>query len=117
MADTRDGRLESAWSNDRPAYRCRPGYTSATSPGPGRPKNTYVREDQILPRLAALALILAGGQGEGGDATMQITAPAEVGGLIDQLRDHGVTLTHDPDTQTIRTGGSDPVAVTAGRDR
>ena len=49
-------RLESAWSNGKPAYRCRHGYTSATSPA--RPKNLYVREDKILPRLAALAILL-----------------------------------------------------------
>ena len=36
-------RLESAWSNGKPAYRCRHGYTSATGPEPGRPKNLYVR--------------------------------------------------------------------------
>src|SRR5216683_7310839 len=29
-------RLESAWSNGKPAYRCRHGYTSATSPDPRR---------------------------------------------------------------------------------
>ena len=51
-------RLESAWSNGKPAYRCRHGHTSAACPEPGRPKNTYVREDQILPRLAALAILL-----------------------------------------------------------
>ena len=39
-------RLESAWSNGKPAYRCRYGHTSATGTDPGRPKNTYVREDQ-----------------------------------------------------------------------
>ena len=110
-------RLESAWSNDRPAYRCRHGRTSAATPEPGRPRNTYVREDQILRHLAALAIVLAGDQAQDDDGTMQITAPAEVAGLIGQLRDHGVTITYDPDTQTIRTGGSDPVAVTAGRDR
>ena len=32
-------RLESAWSNGKPAYRCRHGYASATRPGPGRPNN------------------------------------------------------------------------------
>ena len=52
-------RLESAWSYGRAAYRCRHGYTSATVPDPARPKNAYVREDQILPRLAALAILLA----------------------------------------------------------
>jgi len=53
-------RLESAWSNGRPAYRCRHGYTSATRPDSGRPKITYVREDQIVPHLAAQAILLAG---------------------------------------------------------
>ena len=28
-----------AWSNGKPAYRCRHGYTSATRPDPARPKN------------------------------------------------------------------------------
>jgi site-specific DNA recombinase len=51
-------RLESAWSNGKPAYRCRHGYTSANHPEPGRPKNTYVREEQILPHLAAVAILL-----------------------------------------------------------
>ena len=52
-------RLESSWSNGRPAYRCRHGYTSATRPDPSRAKNVYVREDQITPHLAALAILLA----------------------------------------------------------
>ena len=56
-------RLESAWSNGKPAYRCRHGYTSATGPSPDRPANLYVREDQILPRLAALAILQAGSSG------------------------------------------------------
>jgi hypothetical protein len=51
------GRLESAWSNGKPAYRCRHDYTSATGSGPGRPKYLNVREDQILPHLAALAIL------------------------------------------------------------
>ena len=35
-------------------------------PEPGRPKNTYVREDQILPHLAAIAILLAGPAGKPG---------------------------------------------------
>jgi site-specific DNA recombinase len=53
-------RLESAWSNGKPAYRCRHGCTSATRPNPNRPKNLYIREDTIMPRLAALAILHAG---------------------------------------------------------
>jgi hypothetical protein len=59
LACGRCGRkLESAWSNGKPAYRCRHGYTSATRPDLARPKNTYVREDQILPHLAAIAILM-----------------------------------------------------------
>jgi hypothetical protein len=76
-----------------------------------------VREVQILPHLAALAILHAGyGQAQGGGA-VQATAPGEAAGLIDRLRASGVTLTYDPDTRSIRTGDSDSVAVTVGRDR
>jgi site-specific DNA recombinase len=34
-------RMESAWSNGKPAYRCRHGHTTASRPGPGRLKNAY----------------------------------------------------------------------------
>ena len=110
-------RLESAWSNGKPAYRCRHGHASATRPEPGRPKNTYVREDQILPHLAAAAIVLATGGQPGGNGTVQVTAPADTADLIGWLRASGAVLTYDPDTRTIRTNGGDPVAVTAGRDR
>jgi site-specific DNA recombinase len=53
-------RMESAWSNGKPAYRCRHGDTSAAVPDPGRPKNAYIREDRILPHLPALHLLLTG---------------------------------------------------------
>ena len=56
-------RMESAWSNGKPAYRCRHGHTSAAPPDPGRPKNAYVREDRILPHLPALHLLLTGPAG------------------------------------------------------
>jgi hypothetical protein len=41
--------MESAWSNGKPAYRCRHGHTTASSRGPGRLTNAYIREDRILP--------------------------------------------------------------------
>ena len=92
------------------AYRCRHGHTSAARPDSGRPKNAYLREAQILPHLAALAILL-------GDGTTQVTAPCQASGLIDRLRTARITLTYDPDTRTIRTGGSDAVAVTIGQGR
>jgi site-specific DNA recombinase len=51
-------RMESAWSNGKPAYRCRHGHTTASTPDPGRPKNAYVREGVIMLHLSALHLQL-----------------------------------------------------------
>jgi len=110
-------RLESAWSNGKPAYRCRHGYTSAARPEPARPKNTYVREDRILPHLAAVAILLAGEGPAKGNGTIQLTISADIAGLIDQLRTAGATLTYDPDTRTIRARGNSAVIVAMGRDR
>jgi site-specific DNA recombinase len=110
-------RLESAWSNGKPAYRCRHGHTSATSPDPGRPKTTYVREDQVLPHLAAIAILLAGPAGKSGRGNrslLQVTGPADTAALIDQLRADGVVLTYDPGDRTLRAG--DAPSVTIGRD-
>ncbi len=84
-------RLESAWSNGHPAYRCCHGHNSAARPEPGRPKNAHVREDQILPHLAALAIFHGGDNQQLPGGTMQVTAPGEVAGLIDQLRIAGIT--------------------------
>ena len=90
----------SAWSNGKAAYRCRHGYTSATRTEPGRPKNTYVREDQILPHLAAIAILLADNSQAKNTGTAQVTVPAETAVLIDQMRASQVILTYDPDDRT-----------------
>ena len=110
-------RLESAWSNGRPAYRCRHGHSSATSPDPARPKNIYLREDQVLPHLATLAILLA-------DAPERRTADARLNAhrpgrdrrdLIDQLRAAGAVLTYDPEDRTLRAGREDAAAITTGQ--
>jgi site-specific DNA recombinase len=103
-------RLESAWSNAKPAYRCRRGHTSAARSDPSRPKNTYVREDQILPHLAAVAILL-GGDHELSNRSMQVATPGEVAALIDQLRTADITLTYEPETRTLRTSDSSIAAV------
>jgi hypothetical protein len=108
-------RLESAWSNGKPAYRCRRGYTSASHPEPRRPKNTYVREEQILPHLAAVAILLGRDEAPP-DGGVQITAPDETAALIDKLRTAGITLTYDPETRTLRIGDSSIAAVAVGLD-
>ena len=106
-------RLESTWSNGRPAYRCRHGYTSATQPDPSRPKNTYVRQDQITPHLAALAILLASHEHPPRLAG-QITGPAQAAELIDRLRATGRTLTFSPQHRTLGVDTEDAVAITIG---
>ena len=76
-----------------------------------------MREDQILPHLATIAILHAGADHTKGDGTLQITTPVETAGLIDQLPTARITLTYDPDTQTIRAGGTHPLAVTAAASR
>jgi site-specific DNA recombinase len=111
-------RLESAWSNGKPAYRCRHGHKSSSPPDPGRPKNSYVREEQILPRLAALAILLDDQQRqrqpsrEIRGAAPRLTSTDHAAGLIDRLRQQGLTLTYDPRDRTLCTGAKDPVALT-----
>jgi site-specific DNA recombinase len=112
-------RLESAWSYGRPACRCRHGYSSATVPDPARPKNAYVREDQILPHLAAIAILLAASAGISGPesgGSAQVTGPADGAVLIDRLRADGVVLTYDPDGRTLHAGGHDAPPVVIGKD-
>jgi site-specific DNA recombinase len=108
-------RLESAWSNGKPAYRCRHGYTTAARPEPGRPKNTYIREEQILPHLAAVAILLGCDEAPS-DGAVQITVPDKAAAVIDNLRAAGITLTYDADTQTLRTSDRSIAAVTVGQD-
>ncbi len=111
-------RLESAWSNGKPAYRCRHGYTSAARPAPGWPKHLYVREDQILPRLAALAILRADADHDRRRrkrGSAQVTVPAQAADLIDRLWAAGVTLTCDPDTRTLRADTQHATAVTTGQ--
>jgi site-specific DNA recombinase len=110
-------RLESAWSNGRPAYRCRHGYTSATRPDPTRPKNLYIREDAIPPRLAALAILHAGGASPPADSKRgraAITPPAQAADLIDHLRATGVSLIYDPATKVLRTDTNGTIPISAG---
>ena len=111
------GRLESAWSNGKPAYRCRHGYTSATRPDPRRPKNLYLREGQILPHLAALAILHASDdriRPSRKTSGARVTAPAQAAKLIDRLRLTGTSLIYDPAARTLRTDTANSLAVTVG---
>jgi hypothetical protein len=85
-------------------------------PRPAPPEEHLRPEDQLLPRLAAVAVLLASDGNPEGASTAQVTIPAEAADLIDQLRASHVILTYDPDTGILRTSDSDPVAVTVGQD-
>ena len=101
-------RLESAWSNGKPAYRCRHGHTTASAPSPEHPKNAYIREDLILPYLPALHLLLtepAGGQRRrrtrcGIDVRPPVTAEDVAG----YLREQQIILLLDPASGTLHAG-------------
>ena len=101
-------RMESAWSNGKPAYRCRHGHTIASRRGPGQPRNAYIREDRILPHLPALHLALtepAAGQRRrrtrrGLDVRYQ-ASPEDVTGY---LRERQVTLIYSPAAATLNAG-------------
>jgi site-specific DNA recombinase len=101
-------RMELAWSNGKPAYRCRHGRTSAMAPDPARPKNTYVREDKLLPHLPALHLLLttpavrARRRTRGGADLRPRVSPGQV---IGYLREHGITLSWDPAAAALQARG------------
>ena len=80
----------------------------------GRRTSTCARTS-VLPHLAALSILLAGGGTPGRGRRAGITAPARTADLIDQLRATGTVLTYDPGTRTIRAGDGAAVAVTAGQ--
>jgi site-specific DNA recombinase len=112
--------MESAWSNGKPAYRCRHGHTSAVRPDPARPKNAYIREELVLAQLPALHSQLTCNEpaGTGPSARSRrrtrngtdVIAPPDVAGVIGYLREHRVTLTWDQDAATLRAGT--PQAIT-----
>jgi site-specific DNA recombinase len=101
--------MESAWSHGRPAYRCRHDRTTASAPDPGGPKYAFVREDRILPHLAALHLLLtrtvpAAGRRRRTRRGTDVRFQASAGNVISYLREQRVTLTYDPAAGTLHAG-------------
>jgi hypothetical protein len=101
-------RAESCWSNGRPAYRCRHGYSSASAPDPARPKNMYIREGRILPHLPALHLLLTGAEPSARRRRRRtrhgadVNRPASGEDVIGYLRARQITLTYHPATRTLQ---------------
>ena len=98
-------RMEAAWTSGRAAYRCRHGHTSAMAPDPSRPKNTYVREDKLLPHLPALHLQLASAATRTRRRTRagaDLRSTASPGEVIAYLREHQITITWNPAAATLQ---------------
>jgi len=104
----RHRRMESAWPNGKPAYRCRHGHTTARKRGPGQLKNACIRKDRILPHLPALHLQLCeppGGQRRGRTRRgVDVRSQASPEDVIRYLREHRITLTYDPASATLAAG-------------
>jgi DNA invertase Pin-like site-specific DNA recombinase len=93
--------MESAWSNGKPAYRCRHGHTSASRTNPSRPKNAYIRQDRILAQLPALHLLLTGTDPAGRKRRrtrrgMDVRPQTSTDTMIRDLRERGITITWNP---------------------
>jgi hypothetical protein len=110
-------RLESCWANNRAAYRCRHGHTSAATPDPGRPKNLYIRADRILPHLPAF---LAGTEPASGRKRRRTRRGDEVPRAVTgedatgYLRARQITLTYHPHTRTLQADPGGTVATITG---
>lgn len=94
-------RMELCWSNNRAAYRCRHGHTSASRSDPDRPRNLYIREDRILPHLPALYMLLSGRQ-----EPASASAPPTAAEIISRLRTRKITLTYNTEGRSLKTDTS-----------
>jgi site-specific DNA recombinase len=113
-------RMESAWSNGKPAYRCRHGHTSAIRPDPARPKNpTFLPEEIVLGQLPALHSRLTSAQPVGAGRSRRrtrrgtdvIAQKADTACIIGYLRERRVTLTWDQDAATLRAGTRQAITI------
>ena len=97
-----DRRMESHWARCRPAYRCRHGYSSAAPRDLSSPRNSYVREDEIVPHLPALLVRMRGGEPS--------PSPEEA---LDYLRAEMIPLIFDADarTLTVASGAGERIAI------
>jgi hypothetical protein len=100
--------MESAWSNGKPAYRCRHGHTTASPPSPQRPRNAYVREDRILEHLPALHVLLttppAGHRRRRTRRGVDVRSRASAEAVVSYLRDNQIILSYDPAAGTLHAG-------------
>jgi hypothetical protein len=101
--------MESAWSNGKPAYRCRHGHTTASLPDSDRPKKAHVREDRILPHLGALHALMteapsADGRRGRTRRGIDVRYQASAEDVISYLREQQITLAYDPAAGALHAG-------------
>jgi hypothetical protein len=80
-------------------------------PDPDRPKNAYIREDRLLPRLPGLYLQMAGAEPAAGGRRrrrtrrgIDVRCPASEQDVIMYLRRHQITLIYDQAARTLQAG-------------
>lgn len=83
-------RMESHWARCRPAYRCRHGHSSAAPRDPSSPRNSDVREDEIVPHLPALLVRMRAGG-----------LPPSPEEALEYLRAEAISLIFDADARTL----------------
>jgi hypothetical protein len=89
--------------------------------GPGRQKNTYVREDSILPHLPTLHARLsatippAARRRRRTRAGIEVARPVRVEDVISYLRAREITLTYDPRAATLQADTPDAVTTVISR--
>lgn len=79
-------------------------------PDPSRPKNTYVREDKLLPHLPALHLLLTSPATRARRRTRagtDVTGAASPDEVIAYLREHEITLTWNPASAALQARGAE----------
>jgi hypothetical protein len=109
-------RMEPAWSNGKPAYRCRHGHTTASAPDPGRPKNAYLREDRALEHLPALRLLvtragLAPVRRRRTRCGVDVRSALSPQDAIRFFRESQTALVYDQSTGTLRADKSEAARV------
>jgi hypothetical protein len=89
---------DGAWNNGRANYRCHHPRAS----GPGLPRSVFVREDEILPHLAAL-LIRLKAESISQRTLEDVDIPNDVDGQAAMCRELGLTLRYDHLAHTLIT--------------
>jgi site-specific DNA recombinase len=101
-------RMDGAWNNGRPNYRCR----HPRLPGSGDPKmplSVSMREDKITPHLGA-ALICARSRSE--DDLSNLDVPRDHAAQVAVIKRLGLLLTYDHAAKALRIPtGTGPVAI------